>query len=113
MKKMLKSFGMMVGVVLLCLMCTVTAIAATNIPEATSDFYVNDFADVFSESQKESLMNNAVALANENDGVQVVVTTVKSLEGATVGKIGSVIVGVFFFAIQDADMITSLQDARI
>jgi hypothetical protein len=34
-----------------------------------------------------------------------------SLEGATVGKIGSVIVGVF--VIQDADMITSLLDAQI
>lgn len=84
MKKMIKSFRTMIVIMLLCLVCAVPAFAASTIPEATSDFYVNDFAKVFSEEQKASLMNNAVALANENDGVQVVVTTVTSLEGATV-----------------------------
>lgn len=58
--------------------------ANVNIPEATSDFYVNDFANVFSSSEKEQLMDKAIALSNKYDGIQVVVTTVKSLEGNSV-----------------------------
>lgn len=58
--------------------------ASASIPAATSDFYVNDFAGVFSEQEKSKLMTNAVTLANEFDGIQVVVTTIKSLEGDTV-----------------------------
>lgn len=55
-----------------------------SIPEATSDFYVNDFADVFTEEEKSHLMENAVGLADEHDGIQVVVTTIKTLEGNSI-----------------------------
>lgn len=55
--------------------------AAANIPAPTSEFYVNDFAGIFSPEQKQELMNKAVSFAEQNDGVQIVVTTVKSLEG--------------------------------
>lgn len=61
-----------------------TAYAATDIPAATKEFYVNDFAGIFSEDQKSQLMKNAVDLANEHDGIQVVVSTVASLDGDTV-----------------------------
>lgn len=61
-----------------------TAYAETTIPEATSQFYVNDFADVFTAEEETQLMDNAVNLANEHDGIQVVVTTVETLGGDTV-----------------------------
>ena len=60
------------------------AYAETTIPDATSQFYVNDFADVFTDEEEARLMDNAVALADEYDGIQVVVTTIKSLGGDTI-----------------------------
>ena len=60
-----------------------TACAAT-IPENTSNFYVNDFAGVFTDEQIKVMMDKAVALCEEYDGVQVVITTVQSLDGETV-----------------------------
>lgn len=66
------------------LQMSTVAFAAPSIPEATSDFYVNDFAGVFSEEEKLSLMDRAVDLANTTDGIQVVISTVTSLDGNTV-----------------------------
>ena len=83
MKKTLRTFVLITIAMLMCV-GTVTNTFAANIPAATSDFYVNDFAGVFTEDEKANLMANAVSLANEHDGIQVVVTTVKSLEGDTV-----------------------------
>ena len=58
--------------------------AAPNIPQATSEFYVNDFANVFTEKEESALMERAVDLANTSDGIQIVVTTITSLDGNTV-----------------------------
>lgn len=63
---------------------TPVAYAKVNIPDATADFYVNDFANVFSSSEKSRLMEKAIALSDEYDGIQVVVTTVKSLDGNSI-----------------------------
>lgn len=60
------------------------AFAKVDIPSATSDFYVNDFANVFSTDEKARLMDKAVTLSDENNGIQVVVTTIESLEGNTI-----------------------------
>ena len=60
-----------------------TACAAT-IPEHTSNFYVNDFAGVFTDEQVKVMMEKAVTLCEEHDGAQVVITTVQSLDGETV-----------------------------
>lgn len=62
----------------------VAAYAAPKIPAATNEFYVNDFAGIFSAQEKSKLMTNAVNLANGPDGIQVVVSTVKTLDGYTV-----------------------------
>ncbi len=53
--------------------------------EHTSDFYINDFAGLFTEDQKNKLMAKAVAFDEEYSGVQVVITTVESLESAVLG----------------------------
>lgn len=52
--------------------------------DATSDFYVNDFAHVFTQEQKDVLMDNAVNLAEESGGIQVVITTVQTLKDAVI-----------------------------
>ena len=84
MNKTLRTFILLALVTLMCMSIAIVVSAEANIPSATSDFYVNDFAGVFTEDEKAALMTNAVSLANEHNGIQVVVTTVKSLEGDTV-----------------------------
>lgn len=64
--------------------CGIIAFAEIKIPDATSCFYVNDFADVFTDAQEEEMLLRAEALASKPEGVQVVITTVKTLDGATV-----------------------------
>ena len=51
------------------------------VEEQTDEFYVNDFANLFSNEQKQVMMERAVQLAEEFDGIQVVVTTINSLNG--------------------------------
>ena len=60
----------------------------------TSDFYVNDFAGVFSEEQKKQLMENAVGFDENSSGIQVVITTVESLDSAVLG---------YEYVVKDAD----------
>ncbi len=56
-----------------------SAFAVENIPEATSQFYVNDFAEVLTDEQEQKMLARAVALAEKPEGIQVVVTTVSSM----------------------------------
>ena len=84
MNKTLRALSALLIVVVLCLGTVTIAFASTSIPAATSDFYVNDFAGVFSEFEKGKLMTNAVEIANETKGIQVVVTTIKTLNGDTI-----------------------------
>ena len=46
----------------------------------TSDFYVNDYAGILDESTKNHIMNANIEL-NQETGAQIVVVTVKNLEG--------------------------------
>lgn len=50
------------------------------VTKATSDFYINDFAGLFTDQQKSDMMDKAVALDKDYAGIQVVVTTVESLK---------------------------------
>lgn len=84
MKNLTKTFSVLLFAVILCIGSLTSVFAAATIPEATEDFYVNDFANVFTAEEKEALMESAVKLANESNGIQVVISTVESLEGDTV-----------------------------
>lgn len=53
------------------------------IVKPTSDFYVNDYANILSEETKTYIMNKSVAL-HSIDGTQIVVTTVNNLEGMSI-----------------------------
>lgn len=52
-----------------------------SVKEQTNEFYVNDFAGIFTEEQKQEMLNKAKELNDNYNGIQVVVTTVDSLEG--------------------------------
>lgn len=56
-----------------------------DVTEHTPDFYINDFAGVFTETQKNELMEKAVAFDQEYAGIQVVITTVESLDETVLG----------------------------
>lgn len=82
---MRKSIKIFIAIFILAIvLLTPVVYAEGNIPDATSDFYVNDFASVFSSSEKTRLMDKAIALSEEHNGIQVVVTTVKSLNGSPI-----------------------------
>ena len=83
MRKSIKNLSMTMLILLATLLFSTVAYAA-EIPAATDEFYVNDFADVFTAEEEERLLDNAVTLAEESDGIQVVVTTVESLDGDSV-----------------------------
>lgn len=90
-----------IALVMLLLMCMALFMSACGAPassegggtsynmkvtDATSDFYVNDFAGLFTADQKETMMNKAINLDKDYDGIQVVVTTVDSLDGCVKEK---------------------------
>ena len=62
----------------------VTSVGETTIPEHTKNFYVNDFGNVFSQNQIDEMMDRAVKLAYKENGIQVVVSTVETLNGLTI-----------------------------
>jgi len=59
-----------------------TAAAKSDIPEATSQFYINDFANIISDDVEQEMQAKAVSLAESSDGIQVVVTTVQTIGDA-------------------------------
>lgn len=63
--------------------CSTVFAANVKVETQTPEFYVNDFADVFSEEQEQALMQKALDLVESYNGIQVVVTTIKSLEGSS------------------------------
>lgn len=86
---MFKNVKLKVSVVLLCIFIIVLLIPVVanansydfSVKEQTNEFYVNDFAGIFTEEQKQEMLNKAKELNDNYNGIQVVVTTVDSLEG--------------------------------
>lgn len=62
--------------------CTTAFATESNIPDATSQFYVNDFANIIDDSVEREMQERAEALAESSDGIQVVVTTVQTIGDA-------------------------------
>ncbi|MDR1391790.1 MAG: TPM domain-containing protein [Clostridiales bacterium] len=52
-----------------------------NIPNPTTEFYVNDFANIIKKETKEKILKMSEKIAENNDGVQIVVVTVKTMDG--------------------------------
>lgn len=58
--------------------------AQNSIPNHTQEFYVNDFANVFTEQEKAELVSKAVSLDENYNGIQVVITTIETLNGESI-----------------------------
>ncbi len=52
----------------------------------TPEFYINDFADVFSKEEEKAILEKASSLDKEYEGIQVVVSTVNSLQGHDISE---------------------------
>ncbi len=63
----------------------ISVYAAT--PEATDLFYVNDYADVLSQETEDIILKRSTELY-EKTGAQIVVLTVKSLDGKDISEFG-------------------------
>ena len=61
---------------------SVLNVFAVSIPKATSSFFVNDFANVISNEDENKMQQQGEALYKKF-GAQVVVVTIKSLDGAS------------------------------
>lgn len=71
------------GIILM--LCTfLSPLVYAEIPNATNDFYVNDFANVFTSEQRNELVNKADTFAQKHDGVQIVITTVENLDDMSI-----------------------------
>lgn len=56
------------------------------VKDQTPEFYVNDYGNIFSYDQKAEIQKRAVALNEDYNGIQLVLTTLESLEGNSVEK---------------------------
>lgn len=71
--------SMLVGIFIF---STMVFAAESDIPDATSQFYINDFANIINDNVEKDMQDRAVALAEDSDGIQVVVTTVQTIGDA-------------------------------
>jgi len=53
---------------------------AATYPQPTSNFYVNDFADILSADTEQAIMDASVPLAQQT-GAQIVVVTIDTMDG--------------------------------
>lgn len=70
--------------IIVLLLIPVITYAQSQIPEHSQQFFVNDFAKIFSEQQITELVNRAAALDQNHNGIQVVITTVDTLGGESI-----------------------------
>ncbi len=71
---------------LICLWCAVLPVSALDIPAPTRNFFVNDYADVISPPDRNTLQQRAENLYHACDA-QVVVVTLESLEGEAISDV--------------------------
>lgn len=82
-KKSIKTVATIVVIALCILQIQFTVFAKTPIPSPSENFFVNDFAEVLSEDEEMRLIKNANELFDNYGGVEIVVTTMKTLSGYT------------------------------
>lgn len=80
MGKGLKKLNKLMVAVVLLAMIIAPVTFGQSYPKATSNFYVNDFANILSSETEQSIMDASVPLAEET-GAQIVVVTIDSLDG--------------------------------
>lgn len=68
---------------LLCFLLCLPVISSAAIVKPTSQFYVNDYANILSSSTEQYIVNTSVEL-EQKTGAQIVVVTIPSLEGISI-----------------------------
>ena len=76
MKEKFKMLSTSMLVMLMVFLIPQMVFASTEIPTQTSEFYINDFADVLTDEEEKIMLHNVEALEDEYEGTQIVVTTV-------------------------------------
>jgi len=71
------------GVILIFILALSQNVLAIDIPKPTERFYVNDFANVLSQQTEDYIVKKGEELYKQ-DGLQIVVTTIKSLDGNSI-----------------------------
>lgn len=82
-RKSIKLVAVIVLVTLFALQISIISFAKTPISFPCENIFVNDFANVISEDEELRLIENATALFNSYGGIEIVVTTISTLEGYT------------------------------
>lgn len=77
-----KKAGIVAGILFVLITAVIPVSAQKNIPAPTSQFFVNDFSDILS-SDTEAYIYATSKRYQSNGGPQVVVTTIPSLDGAS------------------------------
>jgi len=78
----MKKIKFVLLIIIFLILFTISSLAIT-IPKATSDFYVNDFANVMTTETKQLIMQKSVELQSKT-GAQIVVATVNDMGGSAV-----------------------------
>lgn len=78
--KLLQGITIIISFILI-LNCSHVYASGINVESHTENFYINDFANLLTDEQEKEMMQKAIELDDSYDGIQVVLTTVSSLDG--------------------------------
>ena len=71
------------------------------VKDATSEFYVNDYVNILSSEQRTELVKRAKALNEDYNGIQLVITTLESLDGYSIEEYATAMYNKFGLGTKD------------
>lgn len=71
------------------------------VKDATSEFYVNDYGNILSSEQRTELIKRAKALNEDYNGIQLVITTLESLDGYSIEEYATAMYNKFGIGTKD------------
>lgn len=71
------------------------------VKDATSEFYVNDYGNILSSEQRTELVKRAKALNEDYNGIQLVITTLESLDGYSIEEYATAMYNKFGIGTKD------------
>lgn len=71
------------------------------VKDATSEFYVNDYGNILSNEQRTELVKRAKALNEDYNGIQLVITTLESLDGYSIEEYATAMYNKFGIGTKD------------
>lgn len=71
------------------------------VKDATSEFYVNDYGNILSSEQRTELVKRAKALNEDYNGIQLVITTLESLNGYSIEEYATAMYNKFGIGTKD------------